>query len=281
MGWHWGHQPGRGHSSAKCHETPPRADGAVGAARATGAMGAVGEDAEGCAGPKAVVAMQRPRASPGVAPWGIGEDWGGTRGAALPPTHSSLSPPGPTLARCPWGQSPVPETPPCCGHGASLGRSRCQLCGIGVPAGRVESGMDAQASLPVLIGKKRDGGRLEEEEIQSFVRGVTDGTAQQGQIGGHMAGQGGEEEGGSRPWDMAGDAAEGTVGVTAQRRGGERGGGVGSTDPGVTSPGDPSPGDLAQGHGRGRHGGTHVGTWVGSPAAGGGQGGTAGRRGEP
>uniref|UniRef100_A0A663E2X4 Thymidine phosphorylase n=1 Tax=Aquila chrysaetos chrysaetos TaxID=223781 RepID=A0A663E2X4_AQUCH len=43
--------------------------------------------------------------------------------------------------------------------------------------------MAAQASLPVLIGKKRDGERLEEEEIQSFVRGVTDGTAQQGQIG--------------------------------------------------------------------------------------------------
>lgn len=56
--------------------------------------------------------------------------------------------------------------------------------------------MDAQASLPVLIGKKRDGERLEEEEIQSFVRGVTDGTAQQGQIGGHMAGRGGKKKGG-------------------------------------------------------------------------------------
>ncbi|XP_069657515.1 thymidine phosphorylase isoform X3 [Haliaeetus albicilla] len=43
--------------------------------------------------------------------------------------------------------------------------------------------MAAQASLPVLIGKKRDGEQLEEEEIQSFVCGVTDGTAQQGQIG--------------------------------------------------------------------------------------------------
>uniref|UniRef100_A0A8B9N0R9 Thymidine phosphorylase n=1 Tax=Accipiter nisus TaxID=211598 RepID=A0A8B9N0R9_9AVES len=43
--------------------------------------------------------------------------------------------------------------------------------------------MATQASLPVLIGKKRDGERLEEEEIQSFVRGVMDGTAQQGQIG--------------------------------------------------------------------------------------------------
>ncbi|NWS61577.1 TYPH phosphorylase, partial [Chunga burmeisteri] len=37
--------------------------------------------------------------------------------------------------------------------------------------------------LPALIRKKRDGERLEEEEIQSFVRGVTEGTAQQGQIG--------------------------------------------------------------------------------------------------
>ncbi|NXJ99411.1 TYPH phosphorylase, partial [Corythaixoides concolor] len=37
--------------------------------------------------------------------------------------------------------------------------------------------------LPALIRKKRDGERLEEEEIQSFVRSVTEGTAQQGQIG--------------------------------------------------------------------------------------------------
>ncbi|XP_075598946.1 thymidine phosphorylase isoform X2 [Balearica regulorum gibbericeps] len=43
--------------------------------------------------------------------------------------------------------------------------------------------MAAQASLPALIRKKRDGERLEEEEIRSFVRGVTEGTAQQGQIG--------------------------------------------------------------------------------------------------
>ncbi|KAM9277395.1 thymidine phosphorylase [Cariama cristata] len=43
--------------------------------------------------------------------------------------------------------------------------------------------MATQASLPALIRKKRDGERLEEEEIQSFVRGVTEGTAQQGQIG--------------------------------------------------------------------------------------------------
>ncbi|KAM6090437.1 thymidine phosphorylase [Theristicus caerulescens] len=43
--------------------------------------------------------------------------------------------------------------------------------------------MAAPASLPTLICKKRDGERLEEEEIQSFVRGVTEGTAQQGQIG--------------------------------------------------------------------------------------------------
>ncbi|KFV71269.1 Thymidine phosphorylase, partial [Dryobates pubescens] len=38
--------------------------------------------------------------------------------------------------------------------------------------------------LPALIRKKRDGHRLEEAEIQSFVRGITQGTAQQGQIGG-------------------------------------------------------------------------------------------------
>ncbi|NWW41999.1 TYPH phosphorylase, partial [Panurus biarmicus] len=37
--------------------------------------------------------------------------------------------------------------------------------------------------LPPLIRKKRDGERLEDAEIQSFVRGVTEGTAQQGQIG--------------------------------------------------------------------------------------------------
>ncbi|XP_059671957.1 thymidine phosphorylase [Gavia stellata] len=43
--------------------------------------------------------------------------------------------------------------------------------------------MAAQASLPALIRKKRDGERLEEEEIQRFVRDVTEGTAQQGQIG--------------------------------------------------------------------------------------------------
>ncbi|XP_014817434.1 PREDICTED: thymidine phosphorylase [Calidris pugnax] len=39
--------------------------------------------------------------------------------------------------------------------------------------------MAAQTSLPTLIRKKRDGERLEEEEIQSFVRGVTDGSAQE------------------------------------------------------------------------------------------------------
>ncbi|XP_075284171.1 thymidine phosphorylase isoform X3 [Opisthocomus hoazin] len=43
--------------------------------------------------------------------------------------------------------------------------------------------MAAQASLPALIRKKRDGEQLEEEEIQSFVRAVTAGTAQEGQIG--------------------------------------------------------------------------------------------------
>ncbi|NXR24826.1 TYPH phosphorylase, partial [Cinclus mexicanus] len=37
--------------------------------------------------------------------------------------------------------------------------------------------------LPTLIRKKRDGERLEDAEIRSFVHGVTEGTAQQGQIG--------------------------------------------------------------------------------------------------
>ncbi|NXC30022.1 TYPH phosphorylase, partial [Campylorhamphus procurvoides] len=37
--------------------------------------------------------------------------------------------------------------------------------------------------LPSLIRKKRDGERLEDAEIRSFVHGVTEGTAQQGQIG--------------------------------------------------------------------------------------------------
>ncbi|NWX59188.1 TYPH phosphorylase, partial [Promerops cafer] len=45
------------------------------------------------------------------------------------------------------------------------------------------TGMDAPTPLPTLIRKKRDGERLEEAEIRSFVRGVTEGTAQQGQIG--------------------------------------------------------------------------------------------------
>ncbi|KAM6289067.1 thymidine phosphorylase [Aegotheles albertisi] len=43
--------------------------------------------------------------------------------------------------------------------------------------------MAATPSLPALIRKKRDGERLEDEEIQSFVRAVTEGTAQEGQIG--------------------------------------------------------------------------------------------------
>ncbi|XP_043821878.1 thymidine phosphorylase [Dromiciops gliroides] len=39
------------------------------------------------------------------------------------------------------------------------------------------------ASIPELIRKKRDGGRLEEVEIRSFVQGVTEGTVQEAQIG--------------------------------------------------------------------------------------------------
>lgn len=52
--------------------------------------------------------------------------------------------------------------------------------------------MDAPpVSLPALIRRKRDGERLRDEEIQSFVRGVTEGSAQQGQIGAGTAGPGG------------------------------------------------------------------------------------------
>ncbi|NWT76921.1 TYPH phosphorylase, partial [Prunella himalayana] len=64
--------------------------------------------------------------------------------------------------------SPVPH------RGAGRPQSRCQLSG---------TGMDAPTPLPTLIRKKRDGERLEDAEIRSFVRGVTEGTAQQGQIG--------------------------------------------------------------------------------------------------
>nr|XP_047908631.1 thymidine phosphorylase [Anser cygnoides] len=52
--------------------------------------------------------------------------------------------------------------------------------------------MDAQLSLPALICRKRDGEQLRDEEIQSFVRGVTEGSAEQGQIGGGTAGPGGD-----------------------------------------------------------------------------------------
>ncbi|NWU86577.1 TYPH phosphorylase, partial [Onychorhynchus coronatus] len=65
----------------------------------------------------------------------------------------------------------VPAVP---NRGASCPKSGCQLCG---------TGMDAPSPLPTLIRKKRDGERLEDAEIRSFVRGVTEGTAQQGQIG--------------------------------------------------------------------------------------------------
>ncbi|XP_062434892.1 thymidine phosphorylase [Rhea pennata] len=41
----------------------------------------------------------------------------------------------------------------------------------------------AEGSIPALIRKKRDGERLQDEEIESFVRGVTAGTVQEGQIG--------------------------------------------------------------------------------------------------
>ncbi|XP_015705972.1 thymidine phosphorylase [Coturnix japonica] len=43
--------------------------------------------------------------------------------------------------------------------------------------------MERTEPVPELIRKKRDGERLRDNEIRSFVRAVTDGTAQQGQIG--------------------------------------------------------------------------------------------------
>ncbi|NXL40706.1 TYPH phosphorylase, partial [Glaucidium brasilianum] len=63
--------------------------------------------------------------------------------------------------------------------GSGSAGSGCPPRGIG-GAGSAGWGM---ATLPTLIRKKRDGERLEDEEIRSFVRGVTEGTAQQGQIG--------------------------------------------------------------------------------------------------
>ncbi|XP_064361441.1 thymidine phosphorylase [Dromaius novaehollandiae] len=43
--------------------------------------------------------------------------------------------------------------------------------------------MAAEASIPALIRRKRDGERLSDEEIERFVQGVTAGTVQEGQIG--------------------------------------------------------------------------------------------------
>lgn len=73
-------------------------------------------------------------------------------------------------------------------RGASCPKAGCQLSG---------TGMDAPTPLPTLIRKKRDGERLEDAEIRSFVRGVTEGTAQQGQIGagGDTPGAGGRANG--------------------------------------------------------------------------------------
>uniref|UniRef100_A0A8C2SR66 Thymidine phosphorylase n=1 Tax=Coturnix japonica TaxID=93934 RepID=A0A8C2SR66_COTJA len=48
---------------------------------------------------------------------------------------------------------------------------------------RGRCGMERTEPVPELIRKKRDGERLRDNEIRSFVRAVTDGTAQQGQIG--------------------------------------------------------------------------------------------------
>lgn len=77
--------------------------------------------------------------------------------------------------------------------------------------------MDAQLSLPALIRRKRDGEQLRDEEIQSFVRSVTEGSAEQGQIGGGMAGPGG---------DTARECTGGTWNGTRGRQEGAGGGGM-------------------------------------------------------
>ncbi|XP_072452518.1 thymidine phosphorylase isoform X2 [Notamacropus eugenii] len=46
-----------------------------------------------------------------------------------------------------------------------------------------DSSLQKPRSMPELIRKKRDGDRLEEAEIRSFVQGVTEGTVQEAQIG--------------------------------------------------------------------------------------------------
>lgn len=43
--------------------------------------------------------------------------------------------------------------------------------------------MDAQLSLPALIRRKRDGEQLRDEEIQSFVRSVTECSRVRGILG--------------------------------------------------------------------------------------------------
>lgn len=109
--------------------------------------------------------------------------------------------------------------------------------------------MAAQASLPALIRKKRDGERLEEEEIQSFVRGVTEGTAQQGQIGGRTAGRGVKDTKGTGTGALGvrrGLVAGGCGGGTA---GGTVGAVVGNTA--VAWPGQTRGGDIARGPGMG------------------------------
>ncbi|XP_036614863.1 thymidine phosphorylase isoform X1 [Trichosurus vulpecula] len=48
---------------------------------------------------------------------------------------------------------------------------------------RPDSSLQKPRSIPELIRKKRDGDRLEEAEIRSFVQGLTEGTIQEAQIG--------------------------------------------------------------------------------------------------
>lgn len=126
-------------------------------------------------------------------------------------------------------------------RGASCPKAGCQL---------PETGMEAPTPLPTLIRKKRDGERLEDAEIRSFVRGVTEGTAQQGQIG-----AGGDTPGaGTRQWDgdrAGGVTRMGTAGQGASQPCEGHPGCAGRSPAGDTAEGTPGrgrgsrPGDVA------------------------------------
>lgn len=198
---------------------------------------------------------------------------------ALASTHSG--PPHPPAPRSlPWGQSSAPGTrlsagtgpagqvPQCppgqdprCqpgGSGCQPGGSRCQPGGSGCRLCRTRSpalatgAMAAPHPLPALIRKKRDGERLEEQEIQSFIRAVTEGTAQQGQIGGCPLG------GGTQPWATRRGRGQGKRRVVGRSWGAQEGTAVGHGT-GETRVAQTS-GDMAQGsHGWHRPVGTRPG----------------------